>query len=370
MKRVSCLMLIFILLSAALPGALASAYAVPNQRLALRTGPNTAYVWLYTLPETTAITAYEYEQGNGVTWVLVEFTYKNQVCRGYTGLKRMTVNGNIPWASHLDQASWTGENCTVLAAPSSRAGYRGQLAQGSQVTILGYENGYAFIEFYDTSAGANSRGYLETRYLAGGSPWYGPTPAPGQLTPPQNGGYGGNGDYGYQGGGDPYGNYGGYDRYPYGNYGGYDRYPYGAGCPAVPNQQLALRTGPSTAYAELGSMPQNTQITAFEYEEGNDVTWVLVEYTKNGQVCRGYTGLKRMTVYGSIPWARHMDQRAWLRSGCTVYAAPSSYAAYRTALGPGTAVTVLGWENGYANIEFFDLAQNALNRGYVYSWAI
>lgn len=140
--------------------ALADVPATPNQRLSFRTGPNTKYVELYTLPQSTQITAIEYEEGNGVTWVLVEYEFEGKVCRAYTGLKRMTVHGDIPWASNGSRSAAIGGDFTVLAAPVANAAYRGQLYDGDVVEILDYEGSYAWIEFYDYEHNAPSRGYI------------------------------------------------------------------------------------------------------------------------------------------------------------------------------------------------------------------
>ena len=323
------LVLLAALVIAVLPlTALASAPATPNQKLALRTGPNTKYVELYMLPQSTRITAYEYESGNDVTWVLIEFTKDGQLCRGYTGLKRMSVNGYIPWADHLDQDVRIISAGNVKAAPAGNAGYRGHVDEDEWVTLLEYEGDYAYIEFYDGANDAPSRGYVEAWRIADPSVW-------------------------------SYDDGSGHD-----NFGNYAYQPH-TGASATPNQKLALRSGPNTAYVELYMLPQSTRIVAYEYEEGNDVTWVLIEYTKDGKVCRGYTGLKRMSVNGYIPWADHLYIYSSAYYSTTVYAAPTGNAGYRGTLASGAQVTILDFESGYAFIEFYDYDNGAFSRGYV-----
>ena len=317
MKKLLTLLLAAALLLAALPAS-AAVSAMPTMNLALRTGPNTKYVELYTLPQSTRITAYEYESGNDVTWVLIEYTYNGEVCRGYTGLKRMNVNGSIPWASHINETATISSGGSVLAAPNGRAAYRGRVDAGERVTLLDYEGSYAFIEFYDAANGAPSRGYVESWQLGSGGGF-----RPG--LPDWNSG----------------------------------------GVSATPNQSLAFRTGPNTKYVELYTLPQSTRITAYEYENGNGVTWVLVEFTYEGQTVRGYTGLKRMSVNGSIPWADHIYASAWPGYTATVYAAPSFSAAYRGTVYPEDRVTLLDYDGDFAYIEFYDYANGAPSRGYV-----
>ena len=158
-KKILLLIITCLLLSALTASACALVSVWPNQKLALRTGPNTKYVWLYHLPQSTQVTAVELEEGNGVTWVLLEYRYNGEVVRGYTGLKRVD-GGNIPWANHIGSTETIARAGSVLAAPAHNAAYRGKVDKYESVTLLDYENGYAFIEFYDAQNGAYSRGYI------------------------------------------------------------------------------------------------------------------------------------------------------------------------------------------------------------------
>lgn len=140
---------------------------------------------------------------------------------------------------------------------------------------------------------------------------------------------------------------------------------------ATPNQTLLFRTGPNTKYVEMYTMPQSTPITALEYEEGNGVTWVLVEFFKDGQRVRGYTGLKRMSVQGSVPWANWDAMgTGYARGGGTVYAAPSSDAAYRATLADYAPITVLDFYDNYAYVEYTDPATGMPSRGYIKSGTV
>ncbi|MBQ8954150.1 MAG: hypothetical protein IJ048_08545 [Clostridia bacterium] len=136
-----------------------------------------------------------------------------------------------------------------------------------------------------------------------------------------------------------------------------------AGVRAIPNQKLSFRTGPSTAYGEIDTLPQSTPIVAIELEEGNGVTWVLVEFEYYGSRMRAYTGLKRMALTGYIPYASHDWLSRTLLFDSAVYAAPDLNAAQRAELRAGTTVTFLGFEGSYCFIEY--RAGGELNRGYV-----
>jgi len=323
-RKLAVLLLVCLIICSALSCAFAAVPATPNQKLAFRTGPNTKYVELYTLPKSTSISAIEYEEGNGVTWVLVEFVYNGETVRGYTGLKRMRVNGSIPWANPIGSYETAYESGCVWAAPAYNAAYRGWLNSGDGVTLLAYEGNFAFIEFYDNENGAYSRGYVDRSLIEKKTV---PVPPGGNkpiiITP-------GSG-----------------------------------GVSAVPNQELFFRTGPNTAYPSMFSKPQDTRLIAYEYEEGNGVTWVLVEFEHQGMRCRGYTGLKRMEVNGRIDWANHLNYSARTSVSSTVYAAPSANAYYRGRVDKREWVDVLDYENGYAYIEYYDVDQGMYSRGYV-----
>ena len=328
-RKILAALVLVVLICSAMTCAFAFAPATPNQKLAFRTGPNTKYVELYTLPKSTAITAYEYEEGNGVTWVLVEFVYQGETVRGYTGLKRMRVNGNIPWANHIGSYETACDSGCIWAAPSYNAAYRGWLNEGDGVTLLAYENDFAFIEFYDYENGAYSRGYVDRSLIERNTIPVAPGGSTPIIIPSQSG-----------------------------------------GISATPNQKLFFRTGPNTAYPEMFSKPENTRLIAYEYEEGNGVVWVLVEFEHQGMRCRGYTGLKRMTVHGTIPWANHLNYSARTYRSSTVYAAPASNAYFRGNIGAYEWVSVLDYENGYAYIEYYDGDKGTYSRGYVPSSVI
>lgn len=178
-RRLICLVLLVCLVLTPL-SALADVPATPNQRLFLRTGPTTKYVSIGHMPQTTSLTAIEYEQGSGVTWVLVEYVRDGQLERAYTGLKRMTVHGNIPWASHLNTGLSLRESCTVYGGPGTNYMTRSYLSSGTYVTLLRYDGAFAYIDFTDPSTGDPSRGWVWSSAVDGSSSGY--SPAPGGQT--------------------------------------------------------------------------------------------------------------------------------------------------------------------------------------------
>lgn len=161
-KRFAALLLLALLCAAICAPASAEVRATPIDKLAFRTGPNTRYVELFTLPKSTKITAIERAEGNGVTWVLVEFYCDGSYQRAYTGLKRMKLHGEIPWESDYHSNAIVSGPCTVRAAPRSNAARRGKIGELELVTRLGSENGYDYVEFYDAANEALSRGWIKT----------------------------------------------------------------------------------------------------------------------------------------------------------------------------------------------------------------
>lgn len=139
---------------------------------------------------------------------------------------------------------------------------------------------------------------------------------------------------------------------------------------AIATDTLFFRTGPNTKYAGDFSAPQSTHIVAIERDEGNGTTWVLVEFMLDGELQRAYTGLKRMNVLGTLPWASYIGYASTAVIGDTVYAGPGSYYKVRGRLGDGEKVILLNYDGDYAYVEFYDAASKALSRGYVESWLL
>ena len=165
MKRKATIALMLAMLLCLGFTARAAVPATPKMRLCIRTGPNTKYVELFSLGPSAKVKAIEYEKGNGITWVLLQYHNKGKLHRAYTGLKRVTVNGDIPWASHIDEDVRVLFSGQVYSAPDEEGGWRGHLDEGDWVTLLDYEGDYAFIEYAD-AAGARRRGYVRLTAIA------------------------------------------------------------------------------------------------------------------------------------------------------------------------------------------------------------
>ena len=79
------------------------------------------------------------------------------------------------------------------------------------------------------------------------------------------------------------------------------QFPYAA-LDAKLNQKLSARSGPSTAYTELGTYSENTPISVFYQTEGSGVNWGCVEFWSNGECYRAYTGMKRIDCTEYVPY--------------------------------------------------------------------
>ena len=311
--------------------AFAYVAARPDSKNAARTGPGAGYVKLAALPKDAVARAIEVEEIGSEKWAFIEWQYEGEVVRGYTEISRIDEYGFIPRANPANSKQNIVRSGSVWTAPYSHASYRGRVDMGQEVTLLRYENGYAYIEFYDYENKGSSRGYVDADMI-------GSAPASGSILIPVE---------------------------PSVSVIPIITAEPVRGTSATPNQKLAFRTGPNTSYPDLFTLPQSTEIIAYEYEEGNGVTWVLVEFEFEGRPCRGYTGLKRMQVHGDIPWANHLYEPAWVNYDCNVLSAPAHNAGYRGYIDAGEQVTVLCYESGYAHIEFYDNAARMYSRGYV-----
>lgn len=158
LRRILALALVAILLCAPALAVSDGCRAWPNQKLHFRTGPNTAFTDLYTLPKSTQVYAIELEEGNDVTWVLCEFEYQGRRVRGYTGLKRFTLERSIPWASHAWLERRVVNDSDIYAAPDDTSAVRSSVRAGDTLTFLSFEGDFCLVEY--RRKGQRERGYV------------------------------------------------------------------------------------------------------------------------------------------------------------------------------------------------------------------
>jgi len=138
------------------------------------------------------------------------------------------------------------------------------------------------------------------------------------------------------------------------NGGGYPdipEFPY-YGRRAALNQSMAARTGPNTKYTEPGTFPQSTAITVFYQTSGNGVMWGMVEFKRNGEWYRLYTGMKRIDA-SNVPKDSENYVYAYLTSAVTPrYGPGTEYAAQPKKLPAGGSVKAYYQENDYAMVDY------------------
>lgn len=162
-KRLLALLLCLMMLLPTL--AHAGGLRVPlKMRLATRTGPSTNYTELGSyFQEGDYVTAISraYDDRNGIWWVQVEYSYRGEMYRAYTGHKRVSVNlYDLPQDSSYGYYS-TYQALLPLTGPGSRfAAVSATLPAGASGEVFGYENGYVQLEYYDTARSQYCRVWL------------------------------------------------------------------------------------------------------------------------------------------------------------------------------------------------------------------
>lgn len=123
--------------------------ATLNQKMATRTGPSTAYTEDHgTLSADTFIVVYQQEMGSGVPWVMVEFERSGLPVRAYTGLKRVDVSGEIPWATQKPTLATVRQETAAHFGPGTRyMPASSTVAGGTPVEVYCEENGWALIDY-------------------------------------------------------------------------------------------------------------------------------------------------------------------------------------------------------------------------------
>lgn len=144
---------------------------VLKMRLATRTGPSTNY----TEPGSFHSKGYEldvisqaYDSRNGIWWVQVEFEYKGEPMRAYTGVKRVDVNlENVPVEECLGSVWMTSEVSNPWYGPGYN--YRKHtkpVPYGMNCEVYGRENGWLLVEYYDEARAQYRRVWVPEEYTS------------------------------------------------------------------------------------------------------------------------------------------------------------------------------------------------------------
>jgi hypothetical protein len=138
---------------------------------------------------------------------------------------------------------------------------------------------------------------------------------------------------------------------------------------ATLNQEMATRSGPNTKYTYPGAFPKSTAITVYYQTSGNGVMWGMVEFKRNGEWYRLYTGMKRIDA-SNVPKDSEDFVYASLSSTVTPrYGPGTEYAALPNKMLAGSYIKAFFQENGYVMVDYEDDG-NQVKRGWVPLWAL
>ena len=132
-----------------------------NQRIATRSGPSTKYTEPGSFFKKGAELKVFYQaKGSGVPWGYIEFTYKNQLYRAYTGMKRLDVKQVVPFSEEPVSHYVT---LTQSFLPYYGPGYEyatlpKQVPKGAQVPVFFVQDGWIMFD-YTLSNGKIQRGW-------------------------------------------------------------------------------------------------------------------------------------------------------------------------------------------------------------------
>ncbi len=136
-----------------------------NRKMATRTGPGTRF----TEPGTffsagTVVTAISaaWDGENEIWWIQTEFTYKGELRRAYTGLKRLNMTADmVPTEYVLAESAVLNRTVYAYMGPGYRyTMYRDPVPAGTEGTVWMSENDYAQFEFYDANEGMYRRVWI------------------------------------------------------------------------------------------------------------------------------------------------------------------------------------------------------------------
>ena len=124
--------------------------ATLTMKMATRLGPGTAYSEeLGTMPQTTEITVFEQVLTNGVSWVMVEYEYKSNVYRAYTGMKRVSVSEPVPWGNTEPVEAKTLGQTEAYYGPGQHYAKHGFIVPAdTPLEVYEVENGFLLCDFY------------------------------------------------------------------------------------------------------------------------------------------------------------------------------------------------------------------------------
>ena len=284
MKRIAALILVLMLLLTTIPALASTDARVKDSRIATRSGPGTKYTEPGTFlsrGDSVIVHTKVWDSRNEIYWVQVEFTYRGEGYRVYTGSWRLDVDLNRVPYEIVEGYSWLNRNTNGYAGPGYGYHQYGNITlyRGSDCTVVEVENNFALIETSGSSKGT-TRAWVPLDALAGGYEFYGRDTFTGHygswdddqgatLLP-------GNGSNGY----------GQFVINPVGQY------------VTVWVDSGNARSGPGTSYAFLNYVHQGDVLQVLDWEMGDTgKDWYQVRI--NGRKCWVSSGLVTIQGYSN-----------------------------------------------------------------------
>lgn len=144
---------------------------VLKMRLATRTGPSTNYTEsgsFHSKGYELDVISQAYDNRNGIWWVQVEFEYKGEPMRAYTGVKRVDVNLEYVPVEECLGSVWINRE---IGNPWYGPGYSYRkhskpVPYGVSCEVCGQENGWLLVEYYDEILSLYRRVWVPEEYTS------------------------------------------------------------------------------------------------------------------------------------------------------------------------------------------------------------
>ena len=138
-------------------------------RLATRSGPSTNYTELgsyFSAGDSIRVLTCAFDKRNDIYWVQVEFSYRNQLRRAYTGLKRVNASTSyLPVESAVGKGRVTQSVRAYYGPGTNYTMYSDPIPAWTEGTVYNVENGYVQLEFQPSGATQKRRVWIEAGYV-------------------------------------------------------------------------------------------------------------------------------------------------------------------------------------------------------------
>lgn len=149
-------------------------------------------------------------------------------------------------------------------------------------------------------------------------------------------------------------------------------YPSEGGVIGYSNQRIPTRYGPTIGYGEPGSFfsaGHEVKVISKVWDDNNTLYWYQLEFVYNDEWYRAYTTASRIDVDSQLvpdetPLNEPLDVRRSLIDFPVYYGPGEEYKRLGT-LGKGKSCPIYNIENGWAQVEFVNYANEVKYRGWV-----